>query len=158
MDIQQPIRPVRNSDTVFNPILASDLWSDNVKESDVQKSIVQWCGYKLKKSVLYWSTPNERNPIHNMGGMKAMGLQSGVSDLMFVWNDGALQNLYIEVKRPTTYKMGKRGKMIIDQRGGEQTEAQGIFQLNVEALDCPYHIVDNLQDFIDLIRKYGLER
>jgi len=129
-----------------------------VKESDVQKSIVQWCGYKLKKDVAYWSIPNERNPIHNMGGMKATGLQSGVSDLMFVWNDGDLKNLYIEVKRPTTYKMGKRGKMIIDQRGGIQEEAQKEFQGRVEALKCPYHIVDNLQDFIDLMRKYELER
>lgn len=129
-----------------------------MKESALQKSIIEWCGFRLKKDVLYWSTPNERNPIHNMAGMKAMGLQSGVSDLIFVWNDGALENLYIEVKRPTTYKMGKRGKKIIDQRGGIQSDAQIKFQEDVRALGCPYHIVDNLKDFINLMRNYGLEK
>lgn len=129
-----------------------------MKESDLQKSIIVWCGYKLKKDVLYWSTPNERNPIHNMAGLMAMGLLDGVSDLIFVWNDGVLHNLYIEVKRPATYKMGKRGKKVINQRGGVQLDSQEKFQARVEALGCPYYIIDNLQDFIELMKRYGLER
>jgi len=131
---------------------------DPMKESDVQKAIIQWCGFRLKKDVTYWSIPNERNPIHNMGGLKATGLQTGVSDLMFVWNDGVLKNLYIEVKRPTTYKIGKHGKKIIDQRGGIQSDSQKEFQERVEALKCPYHIIDNLTDFINLMKNYGLEK
>jgi len=131
---------------------------DTMKESDVQKVIIQWCGFRLKKGVTYWSIPNERNPIHNMGGLKATGLQKGISDLVFVWNDGTIKNLYVEVKRPTTYKIGKRGKKIIDQRGGTQSDAQKKFQDDVEALGCSYHRVDNLTDFINLIRNYGLEK
>ena len=93
-----------------------------------------------------------------MAGLMAMGLLDGVSDLIFVWNDGALKNLFIEVKRPTTYKMGKRGKKIINQRGGIQSGSQIKFQARVEALGCPYYIVDNLQDFIELMKKHSLER
>lgn len=129
-----------------------------MRESDLQKLIIQWCGYRLKKTVLFWSTPNERNPVHNMAGLMAMGLLKGVSDLIFVWNDGILKNLYIEVKRPTIFKMGKHGKKIISQRGGIQSDSQEKFEARVEALDCPYHIVDNLQDFIKLMKEYGLVR
>jgi len=132
--------------------------SGDMKESDVQKSIIQWCAWQIKPDVVYWSTPNERNPVHNMGGLKATGLLDGVSDLIFVWNDGGLINLYIEVKRPTTYKMGKRGKKIVDQRGGVQSDAQIVFQDRVEALNQPYYIVDNLDDFIDIMHRYNLTK
>ena len=71
-------------------------------ETEVQKQIIEWCGYALKSNVVYWSTPNEREP-KRLGNLRSMGLKTGVSDLMFLHGGDML---FVEVKRPTTFKKG----------------------------------------------------
>lgn len=131
-----------------------------MKESDLQKSIIQWCRSHIKNDVIYWATSNERKakPQH-IATLKAMGMLPGVSDLIFLYcHTTGVEILFIELKRPTTYKTGKRGKPIVDVTGGIQSDSQKDFQRRLENIDGVYHIADNLMDFIYLMRKYGLEK
>ena len=114
-------------------------------EDEVQISIVEWCGDALKADVVFWSVPNERQPKH-MSNLIAKGLKPGVADLQFM-KDG--KSIFIEVKRPTTYKRGKRRQLIIDQRGGTLSTDQEVFKNAVIAAGASYYTVDNLLDFID---------
>lgn len=121
-------------------------------EADIQKQIITWCGYALKSNVVYWSTPNEREP-KRMGALRAMGLKTGVSDLIFL-RDG--QAIFVEVKRPTTYKWNdKRTKKIIDQRGGTLSTAQEEFKNAVTAAGFTFYCVDNLPDFQNIMGRWG---
>ena len=140
------------------PLALDGMGVSDMKEDAVQKQCVEWCRWSIKKDVFYWSTPNERKPSQNMQGLKDMGLKTGVADLTFIYNDGELRNLYIEVKRPTTYKTGKRGDKIISQRGGTQSPNQILFQADVEAVGATYHLIDNLDDFAALMERYKLVR
>ena len=130
-----------------------------MKESTVQINCVHWCKHAIKSGVVYWATANERKakPQH-MAFLKLMGMKSGVADMTFIYNDGQLRNLYVEFKRPATYKLGKRGNMIQDQSAGVQSESQREFQADVEAVGATYHLVDNLDDFIALMEQYNLVR
>lgn len=129
-----------------------------VKEDAVQKLCIQWCQWRIKKDVFYWSTPNERKPAHNMQALRDMGMKTGVADLTFIYNDGELRNLYVEFKRPTTYKLGKRGNKVIDRAGGVQSDSQRVFQADVEAIGADYFVIDNLDDFIVLMERFDLVR
>lgn len=124
-------------------------------ETQVQKSILEWCAYALRKDVVYWSVPNERDPRNNLGGMRALGLKTGVSDLMFLRGGNII---FIEVKRPTTYKRGKRGKPVIGQRGGELSTSQEEFKNAVTAAGSLYYMVDNLPDFQQIMQNLGYAR
>ena len=130
-----------------------------MKESEVQKKVINWCQYFLRPDVVYWSTPNERKskPQH-MEALKLMGLLPGVADLSFIWDDGGLKMLFVEIKRPPTYKRGKRGGWVIDKRGGAQSLTQHAFQCRVENIGCLYYLVDRLGDFIGLMEKQGLAK
>lgn len=128
-------------------------------ESDLQKLCIKWCEYAIKSGVVYWATSNERKakPQH-MAALRLMGMRPGVADLTYLYNDNGIKLLFVELKRPTTYKMGKRGKKIINQRGGTQSPGQIVFQADVEAVGANYHLIDNLDDFIALMKQYNLVR
>jgi len=130
-----------------------------MRESYLQEAVIQWCQLSLRKNVVYWSTPNERNP-KNMGNLMKMGLLGGVADLIFISESVliGLQIVFVELKAPKTYKMGKRGNRIIDLKGGTQSDKQKLFQERVEVLGCYYEIVDNLDDFADIMRRYNLTK
>lgn len=68
--------------------------------------------------------------------LKAMGLQTGRSDLVLYGGPGA--TVHVEVKRP-----GKR-------QGPEQVK----WQAAVEWAGYPYYVVDNVEDFMDIMKKY----
>jgi len=131
-----------------------------MKESALQKLIIQWCRSHIKEDVLYWATSNERKakPQH-MAALKAMGMLPGVSDLIFLFcDDIGLEAIFIELKRPASYKMGRRGKQIINIPGGIQSDRQKDFQKRLENIGGTYVLIDNLKHFICLIRNYGLEK
>ena len=135
-----------------------------ISEATVQKEIIKYCGLALRKGVMYWSTPNETKP-SNLGGLIAMGLKKGVLDLTFLYrdkpqHDGSipLRMIFIEVKRPTTYKLGKRGKLIIDQKGGVLSDEQKAFGDELLSLGCPFYVVDNLPDFILIMKRHELTK
>lgn len=84
----------------------------------------------------------------------------GVADLIFISDSilVGLQIVFVELKAPKTFKIGKHGKKIIDQKGGVQSDKQKCFQTAVEAIGCYYCIVDNLDDFADIMRLYNLTK
>ena len=141
------------------PLALDGIGVSDMKESTVQINCIKWCEYAIKSGVMYWATANERKakPQH-LAFLKLMGMKKGVSDLIFIYNDGQLRNLYVEFKRPTTYKLGKRGNMIQDQSAGVQSESQREFQADVEAVGATYHLIDNLDDFTALMKRYKLVR
>jgi len=78
---------------------------------------------------------------------KAMGRQSGISDLI-VWIPNG--TVCIEVKRPKTYTISfKTGKMIVDDEGGKQSEEQKEFQKKVQSLPGHHYIVAQSVDDVD---------
>ena len=125
-----------------------------ISEASIQKSIIEWCGHALKKDVVYWSTPNERKP-STMGALRSMGLKTGVSDLIFLRESIIL---FVEVKRPATYKIGKRGKNVIDQRAGTLSTEQEEFKNAVTLAGGHFYKVDNLPDFMQIMKSRGFAR
>lgn len=131
-----------------------------ISEDHLQISQMEWCGYNIKPHVLYYSTPNERQSSpKNMQKLKRMGLLPGVGDLTFIiTNKVGMRVHYIENKRPTTYKPGAGGDLIIDQRGGEITDDQIAFRDKAIRAGATYDLIDNLKHFIALMEKYRLAR
>ena len=76
-----------------------------------------------------------------------MGYVKGQPDLVVIPKSGLL---FVEVKTPQLYKMGKRGKPIKDGQGGKQSPEQKEFQDSVEALGYKYYLCDNLEQFIEI--------
>jgi len=128
-----------------------------MKESVLQISCVEYAQYALKPDVVFWATANERKAKPQYIAMlKRMGMRAGVADLVFMSNINEMAMLFIEFKRPTTYKRGKRGKDIIDQKGGEQSPVQEQFQKDVEAIDAHYYVVDNIANFKNILIAHEL--
>lgn len=113
-----------------------------MKENKIQSSAVQWFtnNYCLKHhspQFLCFSVPNEaiqKMAWKQISSFKAMGLKSGVSDLI-VLLEGKV--LFIE------FKAAK----------GAQTPKQRDFQQAVEALGFDYHICRSLEEFQKIIKK-----
>jgi hypothetical protein len=98
-----------------------------LSEARLQSQIVQ---YLQSKNIYFFSVPNEaagRDAAIRMARMKAMGLRSGVSDLVLVLPGRVV---FLEVK----------------EAGGVQSEAQKRFQEKVEALGHQYFLVKSLED------------
>lgn len=102
-------------------------------ESKIQQEIVMWyknsfCLNHHSPQHAIFSVPNEgRSKIETMQ-KKAIGMMSGVSDLIIVRPN---EVLFVEVKTPT----------------GVQSQSQKIFQSIVESLGFRYLLVRSLDDF-----------
>lgn len=114
-------------------------------ESLLQKQCVQWFNLTHATKAELFAVPNggSRNQIE-AANLKREGVKAGVSDLVLVTCSGTI---FIELKTPTTYKIGKKGSQIIDKKGGTQSEFQKHFQHKVESLGHKYFVVDNFEDF-----------
>ena len=102
-------------------------------ESKIQQEIVIWFNnnYCLKTSnprCSIFSVPNEGKNAREQMYKKALGLKSGVSDLIVLLPNKVL---FIECK---------------DEKG-KQRESQIEFQQTVTALGFGYHVVRSLEDF-----------
>ncbi len=100
-----------------------------MKESDIQKTFMQWL--QVKHPDLYavtYSTPNEGKRSWQLGKhMKAMGLKSGVPDLCIAFPTKYFHGLYIELKtekgKPTANqcewieKLNSRGYLAVVCKG-----------------------------------------
>ena len=109
--------------------------ADGPTESQIQKACVKW--FDAQYPELYynlWAVPNggARNAITG-ANLKAEGVRPGVSDLMF-FSGGELR--CIEMKKP----------------GGKQSDSQFEFARAISPEGATYHIIDNLDDFMRLIR------
>lgn len=98
-----------------------------MSEARLQSQIVQ---YLQSKNIYFFSVPNEaagRDAAIRMARLKAMGLRSGVADLVLVLPGRVV---FLEVK----------------DTGGVQSEAQKRFQTKVGELGHDYFVVKSLED------------
>ena len=105
------------------------------RESKLQRACVKF--FNIQYPHLYYSlfaVPNggSRNAIE-ASRMKLEGVTSGVSDLVFAYNETVS---FIELKA----------------KGGRQTETQKEFQSHITQQGFEYYIVDSFEDFQSLIR------
>ena len=79
---------------------------------------------------------------------RRQGYTNGTSDVIVIMQN---EVLFVEIKRPTTYKISeKTGKRIIDKKGGVQKEDQKIFQKAIEEMGHKYFLIDSDQKRQDL--------
>lgn len=97
----------------------------NHSESLLQASIVQWL---QDNGFYFFSVPNEGHAKKSMPFLKAMGLRSGVSDLVVILPLGKI--CFLEVKSQV----------------GTQSEPQKRFQRRVEELGHKYFVVRDLEE------------
>ena len=98
-------------------------------ESKIQSEIIIWFrNANLGTNNLIWSVPNESSNAKEQMYKKSMGLLTGVSDLMCVYNG---QLLFIEVKIPT----------------GKQSDKQLDFERKIKANGYEYVVVRSLEQF-----------
>lgn len=123
-----------------------------MNETDLQIQCVEWCHLQLPKNILWYATANERKAKPQyMAKLKRMGMLTGVADLTFITSYGLMDECtmvnFVELKRPTTYKIGKRGKPVVDQSGGKQSDSQKAFEVRAVENNCSYVLIDNFDDF-----------
>lgn len=110
-----------------------------LNESQIQQQIFLWynnnfCLKKHKPQNVIFSVPNESKNAKEQMYKKAIGLMSGVSDLIVIREN---EVLFIEVKTPK----------------GKQSDKQKTFESKVSSLGFRYVVVRSLDEFISFIEK-----
>lgn len=106
------------------------------EESVIQCAIVE--ALSLSR-VYFFSVPNERKAsIQQMSRMKAMGLRSGVSDLVVMGHDGRAH--FLEVKTAT----------------GKLSKSQMLFRELCEANGWPYAIARSSEEALTICKGWGI--
>ena len=109
----------------------------NRNEDILQGQIVQWYSLEYGKKhdkCLFHCNNKAKNKIEG-NRMKAMGVKTGVPDLILVVNEKVI---FIELKT----QIGKQGK------------EQKIFETQVKSLNQIYVIVRTLEEFKEICKKY----
>lgn len=102
------------------------------KESQIQKQIVNAVRLLYPKSLLF-SVPNEARRSKATGGiLKASGMVSGVSDLIFIHKGNVV---FFEVKTET----------------GKQAESQKLFEENITKQGFKYFVVRSANETLNII-------
>jgi len=110
------------------------------EESRLQINCVKWFDYSYPRFKLnLFSIPNEgARTVANGARMKAQGRRSGVADIFFAFANYEKHGLFIE------FKFGK----------GKQSKEQLAFQTAVEKEEYQYEVVNDFDQFKNLIEKY----
>ncbi len=106
-----------------------------MSEAKIQADIVQ---YLQTRGVYFFSVPNEaagRDAAIRMARLKAMGLRSGVSDMVLIFPG---QVVFVEVK---------------DEKG-KQSDNQRRFQDKVNELGFDYFLVKSVEDVEKVVDKF----
>lgn len=106
-----------------------------MSEAKIQADIVQ---YLQTRGVYFFSVPNEaagRDAAIRMARLKALGLRSGVSDMVLIFPG---QVVFVEVK---------------DDKG-KQSDAQRRFQDKVNELGFDYYLVRSVEDVEKVVDKF----
>lgn len=106
-----------------------------MSEAKIQADIVQ---YLQTRGVYFFSVPNEaagRDAAIRMARLKAMGLRSGVSDMVLIFPG---QVVFVEVK---------------DEKG-KQSDAQRRFQDKVNELGFDYYLVRSVEDVEKVVYRF----
>lgn len=109
------------------------------RELDVHCAIVSLLRLRAKDSVI-WFHPANGEARHARAGarLKRMGVIAGVPDLVFVTREG--RATFVEIKRP----------------GGKLSESQRAFMAKCYEQHTPYHVVESLDDAIELFEELGV--
>jgi hypothetical protein len=112
-------------------------------EVQLQIALNEHLAWRKRGGVVHFHVPNggERDK-REAAKLKAMGVLPGVSDLVFVWIDGAgrLHNLYLELK----------------VKGRKPTLVQREFAQAIRTAGAEYAVADNLDDALELLVERGL--
>jgi len=110
----------------------------NYNEVKLQIACVQWFMFEYQKQRdCLWMVNNESRSAYEMAKNKKMGLTPGVSDLMYLTPNGKL--VCIELKWDKN----------------RQSKRQKAWQKSVEKHNAEYHVVKDVQDFINIIRSHN---
>lgn len=127
----------------------------NHPESDLQRSMLDFYNTHVRPGDhLLFAVPNgEKRDAFTASILKGLGVLSGVSDLILVLPH---EVVFIEVKRPAGFTVNN-GKL--QKTGaGKQSDDQRVFEAKVTKMGHPYHLIDNLQKWVDLLTVKGLVR
>jgi hypothetical protein len=116
-------------------------------ERRVQKDVVKYC--KFKK---WWTLKgNYEGKISGFGGQieNEMGYMKGSPDLTVLTDDDVF---FVEFKRPATYKLNAKGKMVQDKGKGVLSEEQKEFQRYCERTGRKYLVCYSLDEFIEFTK------
>lgn len=104
-----------------------------MKESQIQHAIVM---YLQLRQVYFFSVPNEGSTSAiRTSHLKAMGLKSGVADLILLFDGG--RTVFLEVKT----------------EDGRQSDTQKRFEERVKYMGFDYHIVRSVDDVKIIVDK-----
>jgi hypothetical protein len=110
-------------------------------EHQLQIALVQHLKYRARPGVIYFHVPNgELRDKRAAAKLKAMGVKPGVSDLVFVWDDHGLRNLYLELK----------------VKGGRQTLEQITFAEVIQNAGASYRCAGGLDEALAILKGFNL--
>ena len=110
-------------------------------EHQLQIALIQHLKYRARPGVIYFHVPNgELRDKRAAAKLKAMGVLPGVADLVFVWDDDGLRNLYLELKA----------------KGRRQTLEQITFAEVIALAGASYRCTDNLDDALAILKSFNL--
>jgi hypothetical protein len=108
------------------------------EESALQKALIQYSDLiGLRRRCIVYSVPNEGRRVAG-GILKAMGLLSGVTDLVIVSRGG--KSHFVEVKTKT----------------GRLSKAQREFRDACLWIDAPHAVVRSLDEYKNALKGWGL--
>lgn len=83
--------------------------------------------------------------------LKKHGLLNGVSDLIILLPNKVL---FVELKKPKQKVFNHKTGRMNTKAGGKQSPEQKAFQEKVESLGFEYYLVDEFNDFVDIIKMH----
>ena len=118
-------------------------------ENQLQIKIVRWFKRNYKHALIWSSLNGVQATARQKSDWKKEGLLKGVPDLQVLYQD---KTIFIELKRPKTYKKSKAtGNRIIKDSGGTTSKEQDEFILIAEGFGHKCYVVDTLEDFKKII-------
>lgn len=110
-----------------------------------------WNTYPQNRRLLFHINNKARNKIEG-NKFKAMGIVKGPSDLALLAPGG--RTIWIEVKVPQIGALQASALGILPRPEGKQSQEQEDFQRKAESWGHTYVIVETLQEFKEVVRKY----
>lgn len=110
----------------------------NHNELKLQMHCVRWFTFEYpKQRGCLFMVNNESRSAYEMAKLKKMGIVPGVSDLVYLAPTGRFVGIEL--------KYG----------AGRQSKTQKAWQANIEKHNGHYHVINDMKDFIQIIRNYN---